>query len=66
MTYEAFDYSVTGSGSVRITRGGRLITIVGGAGGRTLIAKLGVSDARDQTLLQRATGNYKRGNERRP
>lgn len=65
MTYEPFGYRITSAGTVRITRGRDVVTIVAGGAARSLIAKLGESDERDQALLQRATGNYRRGNERR-
>lgn len=64
MTYEPFEYAITASGTVRITRGGRLVTVAAGTDARRLIAKLGADDDTDQALLQRATGNYRRGNER--
>ena len=59
-----FVYRVTSSGEVRIDRDGRPIVTVRGAAARKLTAQLGIDDARDQQLLARATGNYKRGNER--
>lgn len=62
-TYVPFEWSEAGT-TVRITRGGKLVTVVGGADARRLLARLGASDESDQALLQRATGNYKRGNER--
>lgn len=62
-TYVPFEWSEAGT-TVRISRGGKLVTVVGGEGARRLLARLGVSDESDQALLQRATGNYKRGNER--
>lgn len=63
--YEPFAYRVTQSGGVRITRGGREVTVVRGDAAAKLAARLGESEARDQAALQRATGNYRRGNERR-
>lgn len=60
-----FAYRITKSGEVQISRGGRVVTVVRGAEARRLGARLGESDAADQHLLARATGNYKRGNERR-
>ena len=49
---------------MRVVRDGRSIVTVRGAAARKLAAQLGNDDARDQQLLARATGNYKRGNER--
>ncbi len=62
---DPFDYRVTKSGEVRITRGGRVVTVLGGAAGARLAARLGVDPIQDQLLLAKATGNYRRGNERR-
>lgn len=62
-TYVPFAWTEAGA-TVRITRGGKLVTIVGGADARRLLARLGDSEDNDQALLQRATGNYRRGNER--
>ena len=60
-----FDWQVTKSGQVLISRAGRLVTTVRGASAARLIAKLSAaSDDEAQQLLARATGNYKRGNER--
>ena len=59
-----FAYRITSSGEVRIDRDGRSIVMVRGAAARKLAAQLGLDEARDQRLLARATGNYKRGNER--
>ena len=68
-TYVPFAWAEAGD-TVRITRGGKLVTVVGGDYARRrawygrLLARLGDSDENDQALLQRATGNYRRGNER--
>lgn len=64
MTCEPFAYRITDAGAVRVDRGGRLVCIVGGADAKRLIGRLGKDEATDQALLQRATGNYRRGNER--
>ncbi|MFK4790385.1 hypothetical protein [Microbacterium sp. ZW T5_56] len=58
-----FEWSEAGR-SARISRGGTLVTVVGGETGRRLLARPGVSDMSAQALLQRATGNDKRGSER--
>lgn len=60
-----FSYRLTSSGEVHIDRDGRSIVTVRGNAARKLAAQLGDDAARDQHLLARATGNYKRGNERR-
>ncbi len=62
---DPFDYRVTKSGEVRITRGGRVVSVLGGAAGERLAARLGADPIQDQLLLAKATGNYRRGNERR-
>ena len=62
---DPFSYRVTKDGRVLVSRGGRLVVTVAGARADRLVAELGESDRLDQELLARATGNYRRGNERR-
>ncbi len=62
---DPFDFRITKDGRVLVSRGGRQVTVVAGAAADKLIGKLGASDDEDQQLLARATGNYRRGNERR-
>ena len=62
---DPFDYRVTQDGRVLVSRGGRLVVIVGGRDADRLIPLLGGDALKDQELLARATGNYRRGNERR-
>lgn len=47
-----------------MSREGRLVVTLSGTSAARLIPLLGVDDATDQDLLARATGNYRRGNER--
>jgi hypothetical protein len=61
---DPFDYQVTKTGTVRVFRGGREIVTVAGRAAEKLLERLGGDDATDQQLLARATGNYRRGNER--
>ncbi len=62
---DAFGYVVTKSGAVRVSRGGRVVSVIAGAAGAKLSAKLAkASDERAQLLLAKATGHYKHGNER--
>lgn len=66
---DPFDWRTTKDGQVFISRGGRQVMVVGGAKAQRLIAGLENALARGdeaaaQHLLARATGNYKRGNER--
>ncbi|MEK8228500.1 hypothetical protein NKG05_24450 [Oerskovia sp. M15] len=57
---------MTASGTVLAYRGGRLVATISGARAERLISALETADAdRTQQLLARATGNYRRGNERR-
>ena len=63
---DPFSYRVTKSGEVMISRGGRPVLTVGGAAGVKLLKALDATttDAAEQLVLAKATGNYKRGNER--
>lgn len=61
---DPFSYRITKDGRVFIDRGGRTVVTVAGARAAKLIAGLGADEARDQELLARVTGNYRRGNER--
>jgi len=62
---DPFDHRVTKDGRVLVSRGGRLVVTVSGARAERLVALLGQDPATDQELLARATGNYRRGNEKR-
>jgi hypothetical protein len=67
---DPFEWRATASGSVLVSRGGRLVTTVGGAAAARLLAGLERADASGdelaaQHLLARATGDYRRGTERR-
>lgn len=62
---DPFSYRVTKDGRVLVSRGGRLVVTVGGSRAERLVALLGEGEDQDQELLARATGNYRRGNERR-
>lgn len=59
------------SGELQILRDGRPVTLLGAAQAERLLAALArcgegdEGEAQRQRLLARATGNYKRGNERR-
>ena len=62
---DPFDWQRTASGQVRVTRGGRLVAVIAGAAARRLETVLdGGDDGAIQHALARATGNYRRGNER--
>lgn len=61
-----FTYRVTKDGRVLIERAGRTVTVVAGKAAKALASKLDGAEADGvQQLLARATGNYRRGNERR-
>jgi hypothetical protein len=62
---DPFDWRTTKDGQLHVSRGGRVVTTIRGGAAAKLLAKLeraGEDEA--QHLLARATGNYKRGNER--
>lgn len=61
---DPFAYRITKDGRILISRGNRLVVTVAGAQAERLAAALGRDDDEDQQLLARATGNYRRGNER--
>jgi hypothetical protein len=62
---DPFAYRVTKDGRVRIDRGGRTVTVVAGKDAIALASKLATADPEAaQQLLARATGNYRRGNDR--
>jgi hypothetical protein len=62
---DPFDWQVTKAGTVLVFRGGSQVVAVGGKAGLKLATQLeGVDEAAAQQLLARATGNYRRGNER--
>jgi hypothetical protein len=61
---DPFGYRVTKDGRILVSRGGRLVVTVAGSKAERLIGMLGADPAQDQELLARATGNYRRGNER--
>lgn len=63
---EPFDYEETQDGRIRITYHGRVVTTVSGTAARRLSERLEKAGPRDaQILMAKATGNFKRGNERR-
>jgi hypothetical protein len=60
-----FAYRITKDGRVRISHDGRHVVTVAGPAARALIPALqGADPEAEQLLLARATGNFKRGNER--
>ena len=66
MGHEVFRYETHKNGTVRIFWEGRCVMTLGGVRGRRLVEDLEDADEeRVQYLLRRATGNFKRGDERR-
>jgi hypothetical protein len=62
---DPFAYRVTKDEQVLIDRAGRTVAVVAGKRAKALASKLAAADAAGvQQLLARATGNYRRGNER--
>ena len=52
-------------GAVTIVRNGRMVTVLRGAAAGDFLAEVqGAAPGAAQQLMARATGNYKRGNER--
>jgi hypothetical protein len=67
LTENPFDFQITKAGTVLISRAGRQVAIVGGSRAVRLIAQLEAGDVdAQQQALARITGNYRRGNEKRP
>ena len=61
-----FAWQATKDGRVRISREGRVVTTLAGARAANFLREVeGAADEDAQLLMARATGNYKRGNERR-
>ncbi len=62
---EPFGYVVTKNGQVRVSYGDRVVATVAGDDADRLGRRLERADpAQVQLLLAKATGNFKRGNER--
>lgn len=61
-----FDWKVTKSGKLIISRGGKQVMIVSLVKAEAIITKLGIDADQDQQILARVTGQYRMGNERVP
>ena len=60
-----FSWRAAKDGTVRISRAGRVVTTLGDEEARRFRRRIeDADDDRAQQLMARATGNYKRGNER--
>jgi len=64
---ENFNYQAHKNGVLRIFWEGRCVMTLGGSRGQKVINELEAVEFEEdvQALLQRVTGNFKRGNERR-
>jgi hypothetical protein len=61
-----FSWASTKDGRVRVSWRGKVVTtLAGGAAARFLEQAEGAEEEAEQLLMARATGNFKRGNERR-
>jgi hypothetical protein len=61
-----FSYRERGDGSVAISHRGRVVTTLRREAARRFLARASsVDEEARQQLMARATGNFKRGNERR-
>lgn len=67
MGHETFTYQSHKDGVLRIFWEGRCVMTLGGSRGQKLTDQLAAAALEEevQAFLQRATGNFKRGNERR-
>ena len=60
-----FSFRTMKAGDVSILRAGRVVTVLRGAAAGDFLAEVqGAAPGAAQQLMARATGNYKRGNER--
>jgi len=63
MTDLGFSFSVRKSGEVAISRDGTVVTVLRSDAARRFLKRVEYGDP--QEIMARATGNYRRGNERR-
>lgn len=62
---DSFSYRATKSGAVLISWQGKQITTLNGRQAERFLAEIaGVDDRASQLVMAKATGNFKRGNER--
>jgi hypothetical protein len=62
---DPFTWQATQDGRILVFRGGRQVAVVAGAEATRLLRRLETTSEAAQQALARATGNYRRGNERR-
>lgn len=63
---DPFDWQETKDGRIRVFRGGREVAVIAGKQADRLRPRLAGDPDAVQHALARATGNYRRGNERGP
>ncbi len=64
---EVFTYRSTLDGQLRIAWQGKTVTVLKGPAAQRLLQKLtGLDPRAAQLVLAKATGNFKRGNEKHP
>lgn len=62
---EPFAWQMRKDGSVAVSHGGRVVSVIAGREASRLVAKLSAASPQDvQLALAKITGNFKRGNER--
>jgi hypothetical protein len=62
---QPFAYQVRKDGSIAVSHGGRVVSVIAGREAERLLVKLSSASAQDvQLALAKITGNFKRGNER--
>ena len=62
---KVFDYRTTKDGQVFISYHGRDVTTLRGGAAERFLERVGAAGKRDaQMVMAKATGNFKRGNER--
>ena len=62
---DPFSYQETKDGKVFISQGGRVVTTLKGKAAESFLAKIrNCDERRGQFVMAKATGNFKRGNER--
>ncbi len=68
LSRDPFDYHATKDGRVIVRRGSAVVTTVAGSAAARLLRAIEAAedDRAVQQLLARATGSYRRGNERQP
>jgi hypothetical protein len=67
LSTDPFEHRRTKDGRVLVRRGGVVVATVAGSAAERLLRAIEAADGEQarQQLLARATGNYRRGNERR-